>query len=159
MTYLKHCICIRGLKVSQESTDRMQVETAQRASESTWREGAKVQVVVFWTQCHRGRLQRDRQIQPRQRPAKCYSSVGGRMQHRVRETSVHVIGSEIHTFFFLLLTLIKALILILFIIINFGNWPKYLNEVKWKDLRVYWSLIKPQKNNLQRLRKLRWPNL
>lgn len=157
MTYLKHCICIRGLRISQGSTGRMQIETD--STESKWehvkRECQGPNLLLLNSVSQRGVA--ERQIEPYQRQGKWYSSVTGRMQHRVRETSVHVIGSEIY--FFLLLTLIKALILILFIIINFGNWPKYLNEVKWKDLRVYWSLIKPQKNNLQRLRNLRWPNL
>lgn len=66
---------------------------------------------------------------------------------------------EMKYFFPLLLMLIKCLILILFIIINSSNGPKYLNELKWKDLKGDWRLFKSCKSNLQRLKKLWWPNL
>lgn len=39
-----------------------------------------------------------------------------------------------------LLMLIKCLILILFIIINSRNGPRYLNKLKWKDLKGDWRL-------------------
>lgn len=60
--------------------------------------------------------------------ATSYSPEGERVQDRLKRASVCIVGNEIY--FFLLLTLFKPLILILFIIINFSNWQKYLNELK-----------------------------
>lgn len=161
MTSLKGYTLISGFRISQGSTDRAQAEAD--STESKWEHMQR--------EC-RGPALFLLNLVPKREVAERQTDAATSDTHQELQATAlteRECNTEKRRLLYALLEMkyiffpppnpFKPLILILFIIINFSNWPKYLNEVKWKDLRVWWSLIKPQKNNLQRLRKLRWPNL